>query len=258
MLERLLRYWRVVGVGIGFVGFGIGGLLLGGLVFPVLGAWPMPAERRARLAKGIIHHAFRSLIGLMNFLGVFSYEVRGAERLRQGGLLILANHPTLLDVVFLMSFVRRADCIVKASLAHNPFMGKTVRAAAYVFNDVGADMVQDCIASLRGGNNMIIFPEGTRTTSPAHLHLKRGAARIALQGGVDITPVRIGCAHPFLRKGDPWYLLPRRRPHFEIVVGDTIAVADFSASGDGEALAARRLTDHLTRYFSTDASCAKH
>ncbi|MDB5847657.1 MAG: glycerol acyltransferase [Rhodoferax sp.] len=258
LLQRLQQYWRICAVGIGFASFGVGGLVLGILVFPLLGAWPWHAAQRANIAKWIIHHAFRSLIGLMNLLGVFSYEVRGLERLRHGGLLILANHPTLLDTVFLMSFVDRADCIVKASLANNLFMGKTVRAAGYVFNDSGADMVQDCIRSLRAGNNMIIFPEGTRTLSPAPMRLKRGAARIALQGGMDITPVRIHCANPFLRRGEPWYSLPVRRTHFEIVVGDTIAVRDFASPADGEAMAARRLTDHLTRYFSTDASCAKH
>lgn len=172
--------------------------------------------------------------------------------------MILANHPTLLDVVFLMSLVNRADCIVKADLAHNPFMRGPVRAARFVFNDSGADLIGDCVRSVQAGNNMIIFPEGTRTPASGAMRLKRGAAHVALQGAVDITPVQIRCANPFLRKGEKWYRLPRQRPHFEIVFGDTIPVADFALKGSGQAIAARRLTEHLTNYFSAKTCHAKH
>ena len=74
------------------------------------------------------------------------------------GLLILANHPSLIDVVFLISFVRHADCIVKAALAHNPFMRGPIRAAGFITNGDGAGLLEDCVKSLRGGNNLIVFP----------------------------------------------------------------------------------------------------
>lgn len=250
MVEQLERCWRVVAVAIGFICFGIGGLTLGIIVFPLINVLVKDDHRRARIAKWVIHYAFRCFVGLLRVLGVFSYEVRGQERLRAGGGLILANHPTLLDVVFLMSLVRQADCIVKADLAHNPFMRGPVRAAGFVFNDSGADLIDDCIRSVRSGNNMIIFPEGTRTPASGVMRLKRGAAHVALQGDVDIMPVQIRCADPFLRKGEKWYRLPLKRPHFEIVFGEAIAVADFEMGNDGRSLAARRLTEYLTQYFS--------
>ncbi|MGJ4748906.1 lysophospholipid acyltransferase family protein, partial [Leptospira sp. SA-E8] len=150
----------------------VGGLLLWGLAFPLLTS-PLlltltgRAHRRA-VAQAVIHASFRVLVGLMVGLGIIRLEIRGADRLQRRGLLILANHPTLIDVVLLIAFVRHADCIVKGALARNPFTRLPIRAAGFVCNNSGAGLIEDCIASVQAGNNLIIFPEGTRT--PRHLN----------------------------------------------------------------------------------------
>jgi 1-acyl-sn-glycerol-3-phosphate acyltransferase len=252
MNDRLDLAWRTAATGLCFATFGVGGLVLRGLVFPLLNLTVTSPERRTRWARACIHHAFRLFVRLMCGLGVMSYEVRGAERLDRRGLLILANHPTLIDVVLLMALVQRTDCIVKAALARNPFTRGPVRAAGFVCNDSGAGMVQDCIETLRAGNNLIVFPEGTRTPRVGTQALQRGAANIAVRGRQDVTPVRI-TAHPMaLGKGEKWYRVPARRMHIRLEVDDDIAIAPFLADGAPEAVAARRLTDHLTDYFSRE------
>jgi hypothetical protein len=42
--------------------------------------------------------------------------------------MIIANHPSLIDVVFLIGLVRQANCVVKQSLWENPFTRGPVRA----------------------------------------------------------------------------------------------------------------------------------
>ncbi|MBI2769153.1 MAG: 1-acyl-sn-glycerol-3-phosphate acyltransferase [Burkholderiales bacterium] len=256
MTERLNLSWRVIATGLCFACFGAGGVLLGLLGVPLLGLLVRDPAQRGRIAKRVISAAFRLFVTMMSRLGVMSYEVHGRDRLRSGGLLILANHPTLIDVVLLMSFVERADCIVKGALAHNPFTRGPVRAAGFAFNDSGTGLVADCLASLRAGNNLIVFPEGTRTPASGGLHLQRGAARIAVHGELDITPVRIQCTPATLGKGDKWYRVPRTRAHFRIEVCETISVAPFTARAASQALAARHLTDYLTEYFSMENRCA--
>jgi hypothetical protein len=51
-----------------------------------------------------------------------TYQIEGGERLQRDGLLVLANHPTLIDVVCLISLLPNADCVVKRAVACNPFM----------------------------------------------------------------------------------------------------------------------------------------
>jgi 1-acyl-sn-glycerol-3-phosphate acyltransferase len=176
--------------------------------------------------------------------------------LKRKGLLILANHPTLIDIVFLMAFVKRADCIVKSALWRNPFTHSTVRAAAYVRNDDdGVQLIEDCVAAIRRGGNLIIFPEGTRTPSDGAILLKRGAANIAVRAFCDITPVLITCAPPMLVKGQKWWRLPSRPSHFTIEVKDDIKVQPFVAQAGSDVLAVRHLTDHLHDYFSKEQIC---
>jgi len=252
MLDTLGRYWRVLATGFSFLMFGIGGLLLRAIVFPLLSLMVRERALRITLARTIIRLTFRAFVGLMRGVGVLRYEIIGLEKLERGGLLILANHPTLIDTVFLMAFVRRADCIVKSHLWNNPFTSGPVRAAGYISNDGGAELVESCIASLRAGNNLIIFPEGTRTPACGAITLKRGAANIAIRGACAVTPVLIDCQPPTLGKGEKWWRVPQRHVQFRIEVRDDIDVARFSDAGTTEVMAVRHLTDHLQQFFTEE------
>lgn len=247
--DRIGLYWRVFATGLSFVSFGIGGILLRVLVFPMLNLLVWQRQRRTEFARDIIRLTFRAFVGLMRILGVLRYEFIGGRRLQRSGLLILANHPTLIDTVFLMAFVKRADCIVKAGLWNNPFTRGPVRAAGYINNDQGADLVADCIESLASGNNLIIFPEGTRTPSTGVISLKRGAANIAARGRYNITPVVISCVPMTLGKGEKWWRVPARFVQFRIEVKEDIAIDQFVAHGVSEVIAARHLTGYLEHYF---------
>jgi 1-acyl-sn-glycerol-3-phosphate acyltransferase len=249
MLERLNCAWRVVATGICFATFGIGGLLLRVLVFPALSLGIRERQRRTRAARDVIRHTFRSFVWMMRTFGVLRYEMIGLEKLNRGGLLILANHPTLIDTVFLMAFVKNADCIVKGALWNNPFTGGPVRAAGYINNDQGLELVTACAASLAAGNNLIVFPEGTRTPASGLISLKRGAAHIAVRAGQPVTPVVIRCDPPTLGKGDKWWQVPPRLVQFRIEVMDDIAVWPYADGSNSDGLAARHLTDFLQSFF---------
>ncbi len=250
MREVLDRGWRVIGTGLSFAAFGLGGLLLRVLVFPMMRLLTRDKSELERRARAMIRISFAVHIGIMCRLGVMTCEIRGLERLHRRGLLVLANHPTLIDVVLLVSRLPNADCVVKSKLANNPFTRGPVRATGYICNDDGAALIDDCIASVRSGYNLLIFPEGTRTPRGELLGpLQRGAANIAVRGGLDVTPVVIRCEPRTLGKGEKWYRVPVRRFHLSVDVLPDLPVAPFLADGSPEPLAARHLTTALADIF---------
>lgn len=253
LLKRVNHYWRVLATGFSFLLFAIGGLLLRVLVFPVLNLLIWERQQRVLMARRVIRLAFRGFVGCMRWLGVLKYDIRGLERLDRQGLLILANHPTLIDTVFLMAFVKRADCIVKGRLWDNPFTRGPVSAAGYISNEYGDGLVEDCISSLRRGSNLIIFPEGTRTAGDGQINLKRGAANIAVRSLSNVTPVVIRCLPPTLGKGVKWWQVPPSAAHFSIEVKEDIDVHGFLAKAGSEGLAARHLTAYLQDYFRKES-----
>ncbi len=249
VLDRIGRYWRVFATGFSFFIFGVGGLVLRIGFFPLLNIFIWNTRLRITIARQTIRFAFRSFIGLMHALGVLRYEITGLERLGRGGMLILANHPTLIDTVFLMAFVRHADCLVNSKLWSNPFTRGPIRAAGYISNQSGAGLMADCIASLRAGGNLIVFPEGTRTPGNGKITLQRGAANIAVRGACNVTPVVIRCTPPTLGKGEKWWRVPATRARFTIAVQEDIDIRPIVAAAGSEVLAARCLTDYLQNYF---------
>jgi 1-acyl-sn-glycerol-3-phosphate acyltransferase len=253
-LSQLDRGWRVLATGLCFAVFGVGGLLLRLVIFPILQLLVRNARQRVLWARHIIRLAFRAFVELMRVVGVIRYEITGLERLNRNGLLILANHPTLIDTVLLMAFVRHADCIVKNALWRNPFTRGPIRAAGYISNDQGPDLIEDCIQSVRAGGNLIIFPEGTRTPSNGDINLKRGAANVAVRGQCAITPVRIRCTPGTLSKGEKWWQVPPTRAHFRLHIGEDIHLDrvigdELSHGANNPTLAARQLTTYLQQYF---------
>ncbi len=252
MAERLFYHWRVLATGFCFALFGLCGVLLGFVIFPLLHLFIWNRQRRIRVARATIRTAFQLFIGLMQQLGILRYELIGMERLERAGLLILANHPSLIDTVFLMALTGNAVGVLKAELKNNVFMRGVASAAGYIFNDQGYALIDACIGALGAGSNLIIFPEGTRTPLVGAMQMKRGAANIALRAHSNITPVIISCEPRMLPKGQPWWQVPSRTASFRIEVKEDIDITRFKNESANDAVAARHLTAFLQNYFTEE------
>jgi len=249
-IRQTLNYgWRLFATGFSFFSFGLGGLLLGLLVFPVLSV--LPSSRSQQISRGqkVVHYSFYVFIGLMHRMGVMTYEISGLEKLNRPGQLIVANHPTLVDIVFLISRIKQASCIVKGSLWRNPFMRGPIVNAGYISNSDPEKMITDCVDCLQAGGTLIIFPEGTRSMPNKPYSFQRGAAAIALQANTIVTPVTLSCYPSTLTKAEPWYSIPNRRFHLTMHVGDDIPLQDF-INITPKSIAIRRFNAYLQNYFS--------
>ncbi|HSV45202.1 MAG TPA: lysophospholipid acyltransferase family protein, partial [Ramlibacter sp.] len=156
------------------------------------------------------------------------------------GLIIVANHPSMLDALLLVARLPRAACIMKASLQRNIFLGAGARLARYVSNDSPLRMVRLAANDLKQGGQLVVFPEGTRTTQSPINSFRPGVTLIAKMAKAPIQTVFIDTESPYLGKGWPLWRLPPLPIVFTVRLGER-----FAPSRDAEAL-----LHELEQYFA--------
>lgn len=245
--------WRWFGTAVGFFIFGLFGLLFKIVLLP----YTWQAERntlkeqlKARYLVGTIWAIFVRYLGLT---GVATVSYHGFDRLGKPGQLILVNHPSLLDVVFILSKVRNLNCIVKKDLLQNPVMKSPILACGFIPNDQSLEMVEQCDQLLKEGQTLLIFPEGTRTGWDGKISFNRGPVSIGLRSAKVITPVVIKMSAPNFKKGQPWWKVPKQKLHYDFMVGEDIYPEDWLREKPLP-IAARKLNEELQLYFQRETS----
>lgn len=246
-LRGVSRGWRIARTALGFAVLGLWLLSLA-VLLPLLRLLPgrAPGDLRAQRA---VHHSVRGYFRLLTWMGILRLRCEGAERLAEPGTLVVANHPTLLDALCLMSFMPQADCVVKERYYRNFFLGGPARAAGYIPSRDGVEVVGDCVERLVRGRSLIIFPEGTRSPVRGLGPFQRGAAHIALRAGRDPLPVAITCEPATLYHDQPWWDVPERRFELTLRVGEPLRVKEIVAEGTSRGRAARALTEAMREHL---------
>ena len=235
--------------------FGSIGLLLSIFLFPALYVVVRGRAPRQVVARKIIASTFSTFMRGGQRMDVFTYRVTGMQNVvTEGGQLILANHPTLIDVVLLLSVLAQVDCVVKDTVIKNPFMWASVTTANYISNLEPADLLDACVERLESGSSLLLFPEGTRTRFAQPLNFRLGAAEVAIRAHANILPIIVDCRPGFLAKNDPWYRIPAARPHFEVTILPAIPVTALIPAGLDRRQSRRKLNDALVSLFEAKLS----
>ncbi len=250
--RRLGRAWRSTATGFCFLWYASLAWVAGITVLPVLCLGPgSRAARRARVRR-VVGWSFRLLLGVIALLRVGHVEVEGRQWLAQAkGKLLVANHPMYLDVVALVGLLPQADCVVKQAMWQNRFYRRFVEVIGYVGNADTVGVMHECVARIKQGRNVILFPEGTRSTPGQPLHFYRGAAQVAARSGCDILPVVIECRPLALGKHQAWHEVGDRPWTLRIRVLPPRSVSSLGATPDmPHGVAARRVNRRLKKLFN--------
>lgn len=219
-------------------------LALFALAWNVL-AWPLlvllPRERGVAVGRWGIAYGYRLFWSIASASGLIRFDARALDALRdEPGLIIAANHPSLLDAPLLLARLPRSACIMKAALMRHPLAGGAARLARYIANDSPHGMVRQAVAMLRRGEQLVMFPEGTRTTEPPVNRFRAGVALIAKLAHAPVQAVFIDTDSPYLGKGWPPWRLPPLPICFTVRLGKR-----FAAPHDSELL-----LQQLEHYFA--------
>jgi 1-acyl-sn-glycerol-3-phosphate acyltransferase len=143
----------------------------------------------------------------------FRLVARGQERVpRTGGVLLAANHESLLDPPLIGSVVpREIHFMAKAELFRVPLLGPLVRRLnAHPVERGGSDAaaLRLALRILHDGHAILVFPEGTRGTEGRLRPGRPGAGMLAALAETPVVPVYVAGSGRALPRGA---ILPRPR-----------------------------------------------
>lgn len=189
--------------------------------------WPLlPARLGRRVGRAGIAYGYRLFWWFGKLSGMLRMDATALDALaHERGLIVVANHPSMLDALMLVARLPRSACIMKSSLMNNPFLGPGARLARYISNDSAHGMVRGAVQDLRAGGQIVVFPEGTRTTTPPLNRFRPGFTLIAKHAQAPIQTVVIDTDSPYLGKGWPLWKLPPLPIRFRVRLGARFAPA---------------------------------
>ena len=232
---------------VAMLSFGIGAIILAILVFPFIRLFTLHKSDFGIIARAYVSHTFRVFLKNLEICKTSILKVEDRQAFRNiHSKVIIANHPSLLDFVYIMSLVPNSTCIVRGSLTRTPLRG--VIKQAYITNNTDFnEVLVECKKLTDKGCNVIVFPEGTRSPRVGQNNYKKGAARIALYCGCDVQPLFIGGSDKYgLGKTDPlWSYNHVEKYLYDIKMLPVIKIDQFKELSD--TIAAKHLTEEMEK-----------
>ena len=243
-LHRLYEYFALwFGLGL------LGAISLTWTLLAVPLYYMLPKRWAVPLGRWASTIGFRIYLGALALIGACRFDLSALDSLRAEGPLIVApNHPCLLDALMVISRLPNMACIIKADIFDNVFLGAGARLAGYIRNDAQMSMIKQAVAELKRGSQLLIFPEGTRTTRwPVNVY-KGTTALIASRARVPVQTVFIETDSGYLGKGWPLFRRPSMPITYRVRLGRRFAPPEKAGT----------LTEDLERYFIDELRDAPH
>lgn len=180
----------------------------------------LPERWGRTLGRYAIMRGFRWYLASLGISRRCSFDLSALDALRgEEPLIIAPNHPCLLDAVMVISRLPNVACVLKTDLMNNVFLGAGARLARYICNDPGHRMVKRAAEDFKSGSHLLLFPEGTRTTSFPVNSLKGSIGLIAHHARVPVQTVLIETDSAYLTKGWPLFRKPVMPIHYRVSLG---------------------------------------
>ncbi|WP_146157654.1 lysophospholipid acyltransferase family protein [Enhygromyxa salina] len=234
------RFLRIPLSGIAFLLFYFGASVIAWGLLP-LHRWRTralpPDEQRAALDLFMMR-CYRAAIEGMGRLGLMHFSLPDFEaaELPPPPWVLAANHPTLIDVLFIKATLPGVTVLVKAALFKAPSLRRLFEASGdfkgpeVEDQGFGSTAVLDTFVDrLKAGRSVLVFPEGTRSPAWRLRRFRRGAAEAAIRAGAPIVPIFVLSDPPVLKKGDKWHHMPTEVPRFALKLLPAIPTAGQSS-----------------------------
>lgn len=208
-----------------YAGYVTATVIVGG--FLLLFVWLFPADHR---------HLFyvawcRFVLFWLRVTCGIRYDIRGLENVPDGASVVLSNHQSEWETLFLYAVFAPVCPILKKELLDIPLWGWALRLQRPIAIDrgkpreAGKSMLLQGVVRIREGWSVVVFPEGTRSANGVGQKFSRGAATLALAASAPIVPVAHNAGHCW-----PAHRFLKQPGVISVVIGEPVAVSGRTAS----------------------------
>jgi 1-acyl-sn-glycerol-3-phosphate acyltransferase len=159
----------------------------------VLALFCLPMLARPEWARLVIRLWARSILALLPVVGI-RVRVSGLEHIPAGGCVIASKHQSAFDTVIWLALLPRPTYVLKQELLKIPLYGWYAGRSGMIPVDRSGGgaamrgMLRAASRAARDDQQIVIFPEGTRTAPGERATLQPGIVGIAAATGVPVLP----------------------------------------------------------------------
>lgn len=229
--------------------------VLGLFVWLTMRLRPRGAERGAHFELRKLNRGFGTFAAFLRDTKLIRYPlISMPDAYRGRAVLVVANHPTLADIILLLACMPELTTVVKAEWYRSFLLGPMLRGTDYIpgpgyeGDDEAAELtpvVARIEEMLRKGVPVVVFPEGTRSGPAGSAdfglrRFRRGAVEAAVRAGVPVLPIFITVDPPLMSKGMTIWDMPDDTARFGF---------EWLAPVETEGREAREITRELHRTY---------
>ena len=241
---KALRSFLMV---ISFSIFGIGSLLVGMLIFPLIRLFIKNQDKRMDIYSSVVHSSWRVFVNFIRFIKIIKLDIDNIEKLKTiKNSIIVSTHPSYIDVLILLALIPKTTCFVAPKLTRNKFFKRIVESMFLISGKSLEELKEDTKKMFDYGFNILIFPAGIRHRKNEYPKIHKGAALTAINSKKDIVPVIMSTDFDFLQIGQPFYDAGEKPVVYTIRAGKIIEIEKFMEYQD-EVLQKRDLTNEIKK-----------
>ena len=148
--------------------------------------------------------------------------------------IFVSNHASMADIPTVMVALKgKVNFVFKKELTWVPIWGWALRFGHFIMIDRSnprdaMNSIERAAQTIRSGQSVILFPEGTRTRTGKLQPFKRGAFTLAAKSGVPVVPMTINNTFGILPKGS----LNMKSSDVSVILGNPISTHNLKSKND--------------------------
>lgn len=238
----VIRFIRSVLVLLSFVIFGIGAIFLNFIIFPMANFF-LKDKQLLYFYSDIIHNTWKWFVRILIFFKIIKLNITDLDNIKQiKQKIIVATHPSFIDILILIALIPRTTCIVKYSLSKNPILFNLVNSI-FIMEDESLEKLKEHTKKMiDNGFNVVIFPMGIRHRRNEFPKIKKGAATIAMNANSNIVALKYYTDFDFLFISQPVYEAGEKAVTYDLSYVGEIDVKSILQNSENEIVIKKNIT----------------